>query len=228
MANPKIRSVRLHALIEALQDGRVHRAEDLARQMVVSTRTIYRDMETLVASGLPITGARGAGYRAEIAMTLPPLTLTEEELEALHIGLAVVGTGMEGSLRDAAESLSAKIDAVLPEESGGVIAGFGFATYPLTHSTHANTTRALRHLEPLRTAIRAKQKIRVTVRDAGARDMRPLKLSYGGRVWTLVVWDEGTHDFAKVRADQMSEVLLLPGLFVDEQGKRLMDFEARP
>ncbi len=227
MANPQKRTVRLHALIEILKDGGLHRGADLAQRMGVSARTIYRDMETLVASGLPITGTRGTGYRSEVAMTLPPLTLTEEELEALHIGLAVVGTGMAGSLRDAAESLSAKIDAVLPEESSGVASGFGFSTYPLAHREHADTTQALRHLEPLRTAIRAKQKIRVTVRDTGTCDMRPLKLSYGGRVWTLVVWDENAHGFARVRVDQISEMALLSGLFVEEQGKRLKDFEAQ-
>ncbi|NNK78551.1 MAG: HTH domain-containing protein, partial [Litoreibacter sp.] len=41
------RSDRLFDLIVLLRDGRLHRAEDLARDLNVSVRTIYRDMDTL-------------------------------------------------------------------------------------------------------------------------------------------------------------------------------------
>lgn len=137
----------------------------------------------------------------------------------MHIGLEVVGAGMEGPLRVAAESLSAKIDAVLPEEIGGVSQGFGFAAYPF-----AETTQALQYLEPLREAIRARQKLRITRTDQVARDVRPLKLDYWGRVWTLGVWDETLGGFAKIRVDQIAELTVLPSLFVEEPGKSLKDF----
>ncbi|MDA5557883.1 helix-turn-helix transcriptional regulator [Shimia sp. MMG029] len=221
MGTSQNRAERLLALMDVLRDGQLHRAEDLAATLGVSLRTVYRDMKTLMASGVAVEGARGTGYRAQTALTLPPLNLTETELEALHIGLAVVGTGMEGELRAAAESLSAKIDAVLPEEAGGVVQGFGFASYPFDLSA-----RALRHLEPLRTAIRAKQKLRLVTQD-GARDVRPLKLRYWGRVWVLAVWDETGNAFAEQRVDQITEITPLPGLFVEEPGKSLRDFEAQ-
>lgn len=222
MKKPAKRSDRLYALIEVLKDGRVHRAEDLASRMDVSVRTIYRDMETLAASGVPIEGERGAGYSARAAITLPPLNLTEVELEALHIGLAVVGNGMEGELRDAAETLSAKIDAVLPEETGGVTQSFGFAVYPF-----ADAARGFKHLQPLRTAIRNRQKLRLTLQGGAVCDVRPLTIDYWGRVWTCVVWDETGEDFASLRVDQIDRVDILPGLFVEEPGKRLKDFQAR-
>jgi predicted DNA-binding transcriptional regulator YafY len=222
MASSQSRSDRLYRLMEILKDGGLHRAEDLAAAMQVSLRTIYRDMQTLANSGVAIEGERGTGYRAKAVLTLPPLNLTEEELEALHIGLEVVGAGMEGPLRVAAESLSAKIDAVLPEEIGGVSQGFGFAAYPF-----AETTQALQYLEPLREAIRARQKLRITRTDQVARDVRPLKLDYWGRVWTLGVWDETLGGFAKIRVDQIAELTVLPSLFVEEPGKSLKDFLAQ-
>ncbi|WP_422050932.1 helix-turn-helix transcriptional regulator [Shimia sp.] len=221
MGTSENRADRLMSLMEMLRDGQLHRAEDLAAALGVSLRTVYRDMKTLMGSGVAIEGARGTGYRAQAALTLPPLNLTEAELEALHIGLAVVGTGMEGELREAAESLSAKIDAMLPEEVGGVTQGFGFASYPFDVSA-----RALRHLEPLRTAIRGKQKLCVRTSES-AQDVRPLKLSYWGRVWVLAVWDETGNGFAELRVDQITEITPLPGLFVEEPGKSLRDFEAQ-
>jgi predicted DNA-binding transcriptional regulator YafY len=222
MGTSQNRAERLMALMDILRDGALHRAEDLAAAMDVSLRTVYRDMKTLMASGVAIEGARGTGYRAQAALTLPPLNLTATELEALHIGLAVVGTGMEGELKEAAESLSAKIDALLPEDVGAVPQGFGFACYPFDQSA-----RALRHLAPLRTAIQAKQKLRLETADGQSRDVRPLRLRYWGRVWNLAMWDETAGGFAENRVDLIAQITPLPGLFVEEPGKSLRDFEAR-
>ena len=44
------RADRLYRLMERLKDGSLHRAEDLARELGVSVRTIYRDMDTLAAA----------------------------------------------------------------------------------------------------------------------------------------------------------------------------------
>jgi predicted DNA-binding transcriptional regulator YafY len=215
------RSDRLYALIEILKDGAQHRAEDLANRLGVSMRTIYRDMDTLAASGIPVEGERGIGYSARAAITLPPLNLTETELEALHLGLAAVGNGVDGELRDAAQSLSAKIDAVLPEDRHGAPKSFGFAVYPF-----ADAAEGFRHLATLRAAVRGRQKLRLTMQDGALRDVRPLKLDYWGRVWTCLVWCDTTGDFANLRADQITQATVLPGLFVDEPGKRLEDYRA--
>lgn len=219
---PSKRSSRLYVLVDILKDGNLHRAEELAAALEVSVRTIYRDMDTLVASGVPVEGARGVGYRALDTISLPPLNLTRTELEALHIGLAVVGNGMEGELRDAAESLSAKIDAMLPEDASATDQSFGFATYPF-----ADAAQGLRHLEPLRAAVRSRQKLALHMNEEVTLDVRPLKLDYWGRIWSLLVWSETTNDFAQIRVDQITEVSLLPGLFVEEPGKRLEDFQKR-
>lgn len=213
------RADRLYALIEILKDGGLHRAEDMARNLNVSIRTIYRDMDTLAASGVPVEGERGVGYSARAAITLPPLNLTEVELEALHLGLAAVGHGVDGDLREAATTLSAKIDAVLPEDRHGAPKSFGFAVYPF-----ADAAYGFRHLTSLRGAIRNRQKLRLTMQNGDLRDVRPLKLDYWGRVWTCLVWCDTTGDFATLRADLIDKVSVLPGLFVDEPGKRLADY----
>ncbi len=213
------RTDRLYALVEILKDGKLHRAEDMARKLDVSLRTIYRDMDTLAASGIPVEGERGVGYTAHAAITLPPLNLTDDELEALHLGLAAVGHGVDGTLQAAAKSLSAKIDAVLPEDRHGAPKSFGFATYPF-----ADAAEAFRHLATLRQAIRSRQKLRLTLQDGTTIITRPLKMDYWGRVWTCLVWSETEANFASLRVDQITTVTILPGLFVEEKGKRLQDY----
>lgn len=43
------RADRLVEMIRILRDGRLHRAEDLASRLGTSLRTIYRDMDRLIA-----------------------------------------------------------------------------------------------------------------------------------------------------------------------------------
>jgi len=100
------RADRLMKLIQILRDGVLHKASDLAAATDVSLRTVYRDMDTLIASGVPIEGERGVGYRVTAAITLPPLNLTMTEVEALHIGLQAVGQNADGALQSCASTKS--------------------------------------------------------------------------------------------------------------------------
>ena len=212
------RADRLMQIIQLLRDGQLHKAEDLSKATGVSLRTIYRDMETLAASGVPIEGERGVGYHVTAAMTLPPLNLTMTEVEALHLGLQAVGKNADHELSEAARSLSAKLDAVMPEDRTRAPAGYGFAIYPF-----ADAARGFEHLPTIRQSIRTRQKLAVAV--AGQdRTVRPLQLDYWGRLWTCVVWCETSKDFDELRVDQITNLRILPGLFVDEAGKTLMDF----
>jgi predicted DNA-binding transcriptional regulator YafY len=217
------RTDRLFDLVTALRDGRLHRAQDLADRLEVSVRTIYRDMETLQASGIPVEGERGVGYMLTAPVTLPPLNLTLLELEALELGMAVVAEAADPELQKAARSLSAKIDAVIPADRGPPKEGWGFAVYPF-----ADAARGFRHMPALRAAIRARQKLDLAYRDgegrASTRIIRPLQMEYWGRVWTLTAWDESRGDFRSFRVDRIEEVRARPELFVDEPGKSLADY----
>ena len=108
------RDARLYDIVQSLRDGRLHTASELAERLGVSTRTIWRDMEMLAATGLPVTGERGLGYILRSPLMLPPLMLTPEELEALVEGLRHVG--QDGNPRaKAAKSLLYKVTTLLPQ-----------------------------------------------------------------------------------------------------------------
>lgn len=108
------RDARLYDIVQELRDGRLHTAAELAARLGVSTRTIWRDMEILAASGMPVTGERGLGYMLRSPLVLPPTMLTPDELEALVEGLRHVG--QEGNPRaKAAKSLLYKVATLLPQ-----------------------------------------------------------------------------------------------------------------
>ena len=209
---------RLYALMQRLRDGQLHTAEAMAQDLGVSVRTIYRDMDTLAASGVPVEGARGYGYTVQAAVTLPPLNLTEAELEALHLALGALGASELEDMAASARSLSAKIDAVLPADSGPAPAAFGFAT-----DVFAGSERGFAHMPQVRSAIRARQKLRVVLEGRG-HVLRPLHIDYYGRLWHCVGWDETDMRFLEFPLDRIESLSLLPGLFVDEPGRGLADW----
>jgi predicted DNA-binding transcriptional regulator YafY len=212
------RKDRLYALMQRLRDRQLHTAEAMAQDLGVSVRTIYRDMETLAASGVPVEGARGYGYTVQAAITLPPLNLTEAELEALHLALAALGKSDLPEHAASARSLAAKIEAVLPEDAGAAPAPFAFAT-----DTFAEAARGFIHMPMIRAAIRVRQRLRAEI-DSVSRDIRPLHIDYFGRVWSCVAWDETDRRFLNLRIDRITALTPLPGLFVDEPGKTLDDW----
>jgi len=218
------RADRLIDLIQILRTGGVHKAQNIADRLNISLRSVYRDMETLAASGVPIVGERGIGYRLTAAITLPPLNLTKIELEALHLGLAIVGEGGDSDLKTAASSLSGKIDAVLPIDRQTAPSGWGFATYPF-----ADVAAGFNHMPTLRRAIQAKQKLEIAYADASGETrksvVRPLALDYWGRVWMGTMWCEQTSGFLSLRLDKISLVKTIQSLFVDEPGKSLKDYQ---
>ena len=84
------RADRLFSLILLLGGKRVTTAARLARSLEVSERTVYRDIADLKASGVPIEGEAGVGFRMRRGYSVPPLMFTPEEIQALVFGARLV------------------------------------------------------------------------------------------------------------------------------------------
>ena len=216
------RTDRLFELIQILRDGRLHTARAMAERLEVSTRTLWRDMATLIASGLPVEGERGVGYILREPVTLPPLTLTPDEVLALTLGLQLVTRGADPSLTRAADSLLGKITAVLPAR---VLDGIGQDTWVFPG---AEALAAARHLPALRRAIRLRERVVIAYADSAGvtsqRPVRPLLLEFWGRVWTLASWCETRGDFRSFRVDRIDSLRLTDESFPEVPGTTLDDW----
>ncbi|MDP3197921.1 YafY family protein [Tabrizicola sp.] len=219
------RTDRLFELIQILRDGRLHTARDMAARLEVSTRTLWRDMATLIASGLPVEGERGVGYILREPVTLPPLTLTPDEVQALTLGLQLVTRAADPSLARAADSLQAKIAAVIPAR---LLEGAGQATWVFPG---AEALAAAPHLPLLRRAIRLQERVRLAYRTAedqrSERTVRPLVLEFWGRAWTLAAWCEARDDFRSFRVDRIDGLALTGEVFVQPPGRDLVAWRLR-
>ena len=217
------RSDRLFDILQILRDARVHRAQDIAARMGVSLRTLYRDMDRLAASGVPVSGTRGTGYRLADLVSLPPISLSPDELEALNLALAIAAEIAGSDLKPAVDSLTAKLDAALPQSAVPQVDAWKFADAPF-----ADAARGLGQMPTLRAAIKARQKLRITYTAQGgtvtSRVIWPLHLENWGRVWTLVAWCEARAAHRVFRLDLIGAAQALPELFSDEPGTTLADF----
>lgn len=80
------RADRLFAIVQAPRGRRLTTARQLADRLQVSERTIYRDVQDLSLSGVPIRGEAGVGYLLKKGFDLLPLMFDYDEVEALLIG----------------------------------------------------------------------------------------------------------------------------------------------
>src|SRR5512138_1707870 len=110
------RADRLFRLVGLLQRRRTTTAASLAERLEVSERTVYRDIADLAASGVPIQGEAGVGYRLERGFDLPPLMFNEAEIEAIVLGARIVKAFADPALATAAEDVLGKIRRVLPDK----------------------------------------------------------------------------------------------------------------
>ena len=220
------RADRLFEIVQYLRGRRLTTARQLAQWLEVSERTVYRDIADLLATGVPIDGEAGVGYRLAASFDLPPLMFNFDEIEALVAGVRMVQTWGSPQLNKAAALALAKIAAALPRDKRAVL-----EATPLFAPDARVDPKVGQHLDQLRHAIRRRRRIALDYLDpAGsnsARTVRPLACAFWGGTWTLAAWCELRTDFRSFRLDRMQAVAELDSIFPNEPGKTLADFLRR-
>ncbi|HEY9681833.1 MAG TPA: YafY family protein [Oculatellaceae cyanobacterium] len=202
------RTYRLFDIMQVLRRQRepVSGAE-LARETGVSLRTIYRDVAALQAIGADIEGEPGMGYVLRPGFLLPPMSFTDEELQALVVGAQWVSRQTDDALALAAQNAMAKISAVLPQEMRQKLDDdaiyVGRKREELTPFD----------LKAVRLAIRDQKKIRIVYRDqAGIQTKRviwPVILGFVDSRRFIAGWCELREDHRLFRIDRIEEVEFL-------------------
>ena len=104
-------------ILMCLREERPVRAADLAEECECSVRTVYRDIDALCQSGVPVAALPGEGYRLVPGYHLPPIAFTVDEAVQLLLGSELaLGLGTDEQ-RAAVRSAAAKVEAVLTEET---------------------------------------------------------------------------------------------------------------
>ncbi|XKM14185.1 YafY family protein [Orbaceae bacterium ac157xtp] len=200
------RADRLFQIIQFLRGRRLTTAQWLAERLEVSERTIYRDMQDLILSGVPIDSEAGVGYVLHKDYNLPPLMFDKEEIASLVIGTKMA-CALGGKTQRNAESALSKLYSVLPKKQQQNIddikvftPNFGYKNYGLM-------------IEVFHLAISQKSVIQLHYQKKEdtvpiSRKIYPLGLFFWFDKWTLVAWCLLRNDFRHFRLDRIFDYQL--------------------
>lgn len=138
-------TTRVLAVLELLQSHGLVSGAELARRVQVDGRTVRRYIAMLEDLGIPITTEQGryGGYRLVPGFKLPPMMFSDEEAQAISLGLiAARGLGLAGAA-PAIESAQAKLDRVLPSAPKRTIAALRESVALQTGDAGANADAKL-------------------------------------------------------------------------------------
>jgi len=200
---PMRRADRLFQIIQILRrsTGPVT-ASQLAAELEVSQRSVYRDIADLIGQRVPIRGEAGIGYVLDRDFDMPPLMLTPDELEAAVLGAQWVADRGDAVLAGAARDLISKIAAAVPER---------LRPFIVEPSIGAPTSQAAAvdglDIVLTRSWIRSGRKIRIRYRDEQSRETErtiwPTIIGYAETVRLLAAWCELRQDFRHFRTDRI-------------------------
>ncbi|SMG61505.1 Predicted DNA-binding transcriptional regulator YafY, contains an HTH and WYL domains [Paraburkholderia susongensis] len=201
------RSQRLFDLMQVLRRHRgAVSGEVLAQETGVSLRTLRRDVATLQAMGADIDGAPGVGYLLRPGFLLPPLSFTEEELQALVAGVQWVSRQTDNALARAAQNALAKIGAVLSSEMREALSDD-------TLYVGRNNVNSTLDLTRVRQALREQRKMHITYEDhngvSSERTIWPIVLGFVEPWRYIAAWCELREEFRLFRVDRIVEATFL-------------------
>ena len=198
------RPARLLQLLDVLRRARLPQTgPQLAQQLGVSLRTIYRDIATLRDQGADILGDPGLGFEMRPGFLLPPLMFNVDELEALLLGASWASLQADPQLAQAAQAAMDRIRSALPLDLRIAVDTSGLLVPNMQPSPQTQETWQA----ALRRAIRAEHKVVLHYEDQhGAltqRQVWPFAMAYFERARVVSAWCELRQGFRHFRADRV-------------------------
>ena len=210
-----MRADRLLSLLMILQLRGRTTAGDLSAQLEVSVRTVYRDIEALIRSGVPIQADRGrtGGVRLARGYQTRLTGLSADEAQALpfaSVAVAAAALGFAGT----AESARLKVLAALPLTASEQ-AYHASERFYLDPADWYRRPATPQHLRPIATAVWAGQIVQIHYESWRGRKMRlvePLGLVLKAGTWYMI--GRRARQVSIYRVESVRSVRILPGKFV--------------
>ncbi|MEV4289630.1 YafY family protein [Nonomuraea bangladeshensis] len=224
-----VRASRLLSLLLLLQTRGRMTAPELAAELEVSVRTVYRDVEALSAAGVPVYADRGpaGGYQLLDGYRTRLNGLTAEEASSLFLA-GLPGPAAELGLADVAATAELKLLAALPPEPRSHASRMR-ERFLLDVPSWYRSGDDVPHLGEVAEAVWDQRPIHITYRRWGQKEVDRVVHPYGlvlkGGSWYLVAAPPG----GPPRTYRVARVLTLetlPGRFQRPEGFELAAFWA--
>jgi len=229
-----MRADRLIAMLMLLQSHGMMTAQKLAEELEVTERTVYRDVNALSYSGVPIYTERGPGggialveqYRSDLT------GLNKNEVRALFmlsIPPALVELGLDQEIRTAMLKLSAALPAVFQGDEQRVRQRIHLDPVPW-REIRSNISRS--NLHTLHVSVWESQVLEVSHRSLLRPDVEPMEiilhplgLIAKTRDWYLIA--KRADHFPVIRVDRIQDIRLTGEKFTRPEDFDLVRFWER-
>lgn len=212
---------RLTSILIQLQSKRVVGAKEIAARFRVSLRTVYRDIRTLEAAGLPVGSQAGKGYFLVEGYRLPPVMFSTEEAGALVTAGKFIDRMADDSLRGEYASAMYKILAVMGSREKDLLQNLGerVGVFP---GDSPETQPPARFLSSIQSAIGGSRVIAMQYcahgrKNPTERSVEPLGLFYYGGQWYLHAFCRLRNAYRSFRADRIQSLTVTDGAFDAEE-----------
>ena len=202
---------RIIAILIQLQSKRIVKAQELADRFEVSLRTIYRDIRTIEASGVPITSEAGIGYSIMEGYRLPPVMFTKEEAGSFVAAEKLMQKFTDKGLGSYFESAMFKLKSVLKGDEKDWVASIESQILIDPEQTLFNA-HVPDALEILFESIAEKKQVHLTylAQDADSptkRTIEPVGLFHEANFWYMLAYCHLRMDYRQFRMDRIQKIL---------------------
>lgn len=201
-----------------MQSKRLITAAELAEKHEVSIRTIYRDIKTLQASGIPILMRDGRGYSLMEGYKLPPVMFTEEEAHALLTAETILTRNKDLSLSQEYENAITKIKSVLRYNQQAKVELLQSRIQVRGNEKNEKTSN---YLIKLQNAIVSFQMAKLRYHSLGGEEtlrwVEPFAIYTTQDNWILIAYCRTRNDFRAFRLDRILELQVTQDTFTPHE-----------
>ncbi|MGB5556079.1 MAG: YafY family protein [Flavobacteriaceae bacterium] len=210
---------RLISILTLLKSRRILTATELSEKYEVSVRTIYRDIQKLIESGVPIITLEGRGYTLMDGYTVAPVQFTEKQANALITAQHLVGKTNDSSFVKDFEEALIKIKSVF---RSSVLE----KSEMLNNKIHVFDTRqesiSSNALSEIQMAITHYNYVEINYRKAddpniSFRKIEPCAIFSTENKWILIAWCHLRKDYRAFRIDRIQHFKILKEQFDDRK-----------
>ena len=193
---------RLFQIVYILLDKKTITSRELAERFEVSSRTIYRDIETLSSAGIPVYTSKGKGGGISLLpdFVLNKAVITDEEKENILSSLKAVNAVNFNKTDSALKKLS----SLFGESSTDWI--------EVDFSSWANAQNEMDTFNTIKTAILGRRVISFSYASAKgqqtSREAEPLKLCFKSGAWYLYGYCRSRNDFRFFKLRRIRELCM--------------------
>lgn len=205
---------RISAILIQLQSKKIVKAQEIADRFEISLRTVYRDIRSLEASGVPIIGEAGVGFSLIDGYKLPPIMFSKEEAIALITAEKLIQKYTDQSTQKTYESALYKIKSVLkgPEKeklnelNENIVA---------VQNQYLPTNNSTGHIQSILKSISEKVSIEINyftnyTQENSTRIVEPIGIFHKVNNWYLIAFCTKRNDYRNFKIERITQLEILP------------------